>query len=260
MHGSVTELIDSHVHLDAADYDADREVVLSRAIESHVTTLITIGASDGIDSAHRAIALAETHSNVWCTVGIHPHCAGKGLSIDEIKKLAPHPRVVGIGETGLDFFRDWAPVADQERFFREQIRLAKEIQKPLIIHSRDAGARCLEILTEERAETIGGVFHCFAEDAAYAQLIWKLNFYVSFPGVITFKKAIKAQEAAKEIPLERILIETDGPYLAPEPFRGKRCESAHVKITAEALAKLKGVTFEAVAKQTTENSKRLFKI
>lgn len=252
------EFIDSHVHLDAKDFESDLSDVIKRAQEVGVRRLITIGASDGTDSAHRAIAISEKYNFIKCTVGIHPHCTGKGFSFDEIKKLSAHPNVVAIGETGLDFFRDWAPVAAQEESFRDHIRLAREIKKPLVIHSREAGARCLEILMEEKSESVGGVFHCFAEDSAFAEEIWKLGFYVSFPGIITFKKALVAHKAAKEIPLSRILLETDGPYLAPEPHRGKRCESAYIPITAQELAKIKGISLEEVAKVTTENTKRLF--
>lgn len=252
--------IDSHVHLDSKDYEPDLSEVINRALSSGVTQLITIGASDGVDSASRAVKISNQYDFIKCSVGIHPHCAGKDYKFYEIRKLSSHQNVVAIGETGLDFFRDWAPIKAQEESFREHIRLAREVKKPLIIHSREAGVRCLEILKEENAAEIGGVFHCFAEDSKFSDEIWKLGFYVSFPGIITFKKAISAKEAAKEIPLSRILLETDGPFLAPEPHRGKRCESAYIPIIAKALADLKGISVEEVAKVTTENAKKVFNL
>ncbi len=174
--------------------------------------------------------------------------------------LSQNKRVRAIGETGLDFYRDWSPKKDQERWFRLQIEIAHERKLPLIIHSREAGKECLEILKEMEAEKIGGVFHCYGEDAHFAEKLRAMNFLISFPGIITFPKATNVHEAARDIPLEQIMVETDAPYLAPVPYRGKRCESAYVRHTAERLAEIKKVTFEEVARITTENALRFYGI
>jgi TatD DNase family protein len=189
---------------------------------------------------------------------VHPHCAGSSYDIDELRRLASHPKVVGIGETGLDFYRDWAPVDRQYETFKAQITLAKEIQKPLVIHSRSAGEESIKVLMENNAADVGGVFHCFAENAAFAARLSEIGFYVSFPGQITFKKADDVREVCRGIPLERILVETDAPFLAPEPHRGKRCEPSFVVDTARKLAEIKGVSLEELAAITTQNALRLF--
>jgi TatD DNase family protein len=255
------ELIDSHTHLDAKDFDADREAVLRRAKEAGVTTIVTIGAGYGSASAGRAVALTEQHTNVWASVGIHPHDSKTAESeLETIRKLASHAKVVAIGETGLDYYRDWAPRDLQERWFRLQIALAREVKKPLVIHSRDAGADCLRLLQELGAAEVGGVFHCYAEDEHFAAELRKINFLVSFPGQVTFKKSDRLREIVRALPMEQIMVETDAPYLAPEPFRGKRCESAYVRITAEKIAETRGVTLEELASATTANARKLFRI
>jgi TatD DNase family protein len=254
------ELFDSHVHLDSTEYAPDQEAVIERARAAGITSFISIGAADGFESASRAIALAERCPFIWASAGIHPHDAGLPLDILRIKELAMHPRVVAIGETGLDYYRDWAPVEGQRSWFRAQISLARELKKPLIIHSRNAGDECLATLIDEGASEVGGVFHCFAEDASFAKKLREINFLVSFPGTISFKKADNVRAAAREIPLDQILIETDGPYMAPEPHRGKRCESAFMVHTAQALASAKGITLAEVAAATVANTKRLFNL
>ncbi len=250
---------DSHTHLDSKEFDVDRAEVIARAQAAGVTRLLTIGASDGLESAARAIALAEQHPFIWATVGLHPHDAGQEFDRTRLLDLARHPRVVAIGETGLDFFRDWAPVDKQYEAFKVQIAIAHEVQKPLVIHSRNAGAECLRILTEGKAGLVGGVFHCFAEDADFAAQLRELNFLVSFPGPLTFKKADATREICRAIPLDQILVETDAPFMAPEPHRGKRCEPAFVVETIKALAAVKGLTIEEVAIATTANALRLFR-
>lgn len=252
-------LVDTHTHLDSKEFDADREEVIQRARDAFVTRIITVGASDGVASAHRAIALAEKYDFIWATAGVHPHDAGKGCNLEELRTLAQHPRVVAVGETGLDFYRDWSPKPDQYRYFEAQVSLALEIKKPLVIHSREAGNECLRILHEMGAAAVGGVFHCYAEDAGFASKLRDINFLVSFPGVLTFKKALVAKQAAKEIPIDQILVETDAPYMAPEPFRGKRCETSHVVQTARVLAEIKGLSLDEVAEATTRNALRLFR-
>ncbi len=253
-------LVDSHVHLDAPEFNEDRDLVIARALEAGVSRFITIGAADGFESAKRAIALAERHPFIWASVGIHPHDGRTDFDVDKLRKLASHPRVVAIGETGLDFFRDWCPANLQEHWFRAQVELAKELKKPIVIHSRDAGAQCYQTLYEMGASEVGGVFHCYAEDADFAFKLAKINFLVSFPGVLTFKKSEGMREIAKKIPLSQIMLETDAPFMAPEPVRGKRCESAFMAHTAKTLATVKGVSVEEIALQTTNNAKKLFKI
>ncbi len=252
------ELIDSHCHLDMEPFDGDRDDCVARATGAGVTRLITIGTGSGLSGAKKAIALAEKHPHVWASVGIHPHSAGDTIDFTELEKLARHPKVVGIGETGLDFFRDWAPVEKQRAIFQAQIALARAIKKPLIIHSRDAGEECLATLVEHQAGEVGGVFHCFSEDAAFAEKLRAIGFLVSFPGQITFKKASAVRDICRDIPLHQIMVETDSPFLAPEPHRGKRCEPAFVVHTAQKIAEVKGLSFEEVAAITTRNALTLF--
>ena len=254
------ELVDSHTHLDATDFDLDRQEVIARARQAGVTRIVTIGAGYGAQSAHNALALATEYDFIWASVGIHPHDAQTPHEPDVIRKLADHPRAVAIGETGLDFFKNLSPPDLQELWFRSQIEIALEIKKPLIIHSREAGEACFKILTEMNAKDVGGVFHCYAEDAEFAKRLASINFMISVPGSITFKKADKFREIVKAIPLDQIMVETDAPYLTPETFRGKRCEAMHVVHTAKKLAEVKGMEFEEVAKITTANALRFFSI
>lgn len=252
------EIIDTHCHLDSEPFNQDRDEVISRAVAAGVTRMITIGTGQGLVGASRAIAIAEAHQMVWATVGIHPHNADTSLDLVYLERLAHHKKVVAIGETGLDFFRDWAPVDAQHAVFEAQIAIARRVKKPLIIHSRNAAAASLETLIEHNARDVGGVLHCFSEDAEFAAILRDINFLVSFPGQLTFKKANEVREVCKAIPLEQILVETDSPYLAPEPHRGKRCEPAYVVETARMLAQVKGLALEEVAAITTNNALRLF--
>jgi TatD DNase family protein len=256
-------LIDSHTHLDFEVFDTDRDEVILRAMQAGVTRLLTVGAgggggSTGLRSAYRAVLLAEKHPGVFASVGVHPHDASADFNGDELETLSRHPKVIAIGETGLDYFRNSAPVEDQRRVFRSQIELALKAKKPLIIHSREAGEECLATLTELGAEAVGGVFHCFSESAGFAVALAKLNFKVSFPGTLTFKKADALRSVAAAIPLTQILVETDAPYMAPEPFRGKRCESSFVTEVARCLSHIKGITYEECCSQLTKNTLSLF--
>lgn len=254
----VLNLTDSHTHLDSPEFDLDREEMIARARAAGVVRLITIGASRGLESAKSAIKLATEYDFVWATVGVHPHDAGTPFDTEELIGLAQHPRVVAVGETGLDFFRDWAPVDKQRAAFETQIGIALLVNKPLVIHSRDAGGECLEILQRLGADKVGGVFHCFAEDARFAARLREINFLVSFPGPLTFKKAQRTRDICAAIPLEQIMLETDAPFMAPEPYRGKRCESAYMVETAKHLAAIKGVSLDEIADITTANALRLF--
>jgi TatD DNase family protein len=253
-------ITDSHTHLDADAFDEDREACIERAVAAGVSRIVTVGASQGIESARRAIELAECYPFVWATAGVHPHDAGADIDFAELEALARHPKVVAVGETGLDFFRDWSPVDKQYLYFERQIDLALSVRKPLIIHSREAGEECLRILTAKGAGAIGGVFHCYSENAEFAARLKEIGFLVSFPGFITFKKQEEARAVCAAIPLEQIMVETDAPYMAPEPHRGKRCEPAFVVETARQLAKVKGLSLEEIARQTTENALRLFSL
>ncbi|MCB0344481.1 MAG: TatD family hydrolase [Bdellovibrionales bacterium] len=253
------ELIETHCHLNYAEQE-QLPTLFANARKCGVNRMICIGASDGLKSIGEAIALAETYDFVWASAGLHPHDAGSFTSADEIEEIARHPRVVAVGETGLDFFRDWSPFDAQELLFKSQIELAKRVGKPLIIHCRDAMKQTVALLQEGGADTVGGVFHCFAGTARDAAVLREMNFLVSFTGNLTFKKAVELREAAKEIPLDQIMVETDMPYMAPEPFRGKPSEPMHVYQVALKLAEIKHVTFEEVAARTTANAERLFKL
>ena len=255
---SVVTVIDSHAHLDAPEFEPDIDQVIARALTAGVSHIITIGAGYGTESAKRAVALADKHESVFAAIGVHPHDAKALPDLSELAQLIAHPKVVAIGETGLDFFRDWSPFDLQEKWFRAQISFALKYSKPLIIHSREAGPKCLEILTELGASKVGGVFHCFAEDAEFAKRLSQINFLVSFPGTITFKKADKLREVMAQIPLTQIMVETDAPFMAPEPNRSKRCESAFVVDTARKIAEIKGVPFEQVAQVTSETARKFF--
>jgi len=253
-------LIDTHAHLDAKDFDIDREEVISRAVEAGVKRLITIGAGYGIESAARAVAIAEKYSFIWATVGIHPQDANHIEEMNAVVTLATHEKVVAIGETGLDFFRDYAPHEVQKDCFRQQIQIARTVGKPLVIHSRSAGDECLAILKDTNARDVGGVFHCFEGDASYAKKLLDINFKVSFPGIVTFKNAKNVHAAVKGIPLEQMFLETDAPYLAPVPYRGKRCESAYIIETAKAIAEIKGIDVSEVIDTTSRNAVEFFKL
>lgn len=254
------ELFDSHVHLDAKDYELDLQTVLERAKIAGVTRFLSVGASDGFDSAARAIELSKKYAYIWASVGIHPHDAGTALDTQRLKDLAQHERVVAIGETGLDYHYDFAPKKSQIAWFEAQIALAIELQKPLIIHCRLAAEDCLEILIANSAYKVGGVFHCYSENADFAAKLREINFMVSFPGILTFKKSEEMRKTAAAIPLDQIMLETDGPYLAPEPYRGKRCESAFMLKTAEVLAKIKGISIQELASTTTSNAINFYKL
>lgn len=252
------EFIDTHLHLDASEFDVDRSEVVARAAKAGVGTLITIGSGYGIKSAERALKIAEEYNNIFASVGVHPNDSEESFDFDFLDNIACNKKIVAIGETGLDFYRNRATKMQQELVFRTQIELALKVKKPLIIHSRNAGEECLSILREMKADSVGGVFHCYPENHEFAARLANLGFFVSFTGVLTFKKADETRNTAAKIPLNQILIETDAPFLAPEPHRGKRCESAYMVETAKALAVVKGLSLEEVAVATCENARRLF--
>jgi TatD DNase family protein len=253
-------LIDSHAHLEMSDYDSDRDAVIKRAFDQGIEKIITIGI--GIKECEQALALARAYPFIYAALGLHPHNAKKdsGPLFDFIKERSGNEKVVALGEMGLDFFKNWSPQQDQIRCFHEQLSLARELKLPVIIHDRDAHAETVAILKEEQARDIGGVIHCFSGDYRMASECIDLGFYISIPGTVTFKNAATLHEVVQKLPLERLLVETDAPFLTPHPFRGKRNEPAYVKYVADKIAEIKKLPLEEVARATTENSKTLFRL
>lgn len=250
-------LVDSHCHIDFDPLYPRIDDVLARARENDVDYLLCVSVN--LEDFPGVLALAEQHDHIFASVGVHPNeQAGRDPDVDELLTLAEHPRVVAIGETGLDYFRSQGDLAWQRDRFRRHIHAARQCGKPLIVHSRDAPEDTIRIMTEEHAGEAGGVMHCFAEDWKMAEQALALGFYISFSGIVTFKNARAVQDVAHRAPLDRILVETDSPYLAPVPYRGKTNEPAYVKHTAEYVAGLRGIPYEELAEATSENFFRLF--
>jgi TatD DNase family protein len=256
-------LFDTHCHLDDPRLHEELDAVLDRAKAAGVRRITTIGCAHDVASVKSAVDIARQHSDwISATVGVHPHDA-KDLddaTCDAIRAAGSDSTVVAIGETGLDFHYDHSPRDTQLEAFRKQIGIAKELSKPLVIHTRSAPKETLQVLREERAGDVGGIIHCFSEDAPFAAAALDLGFISSFSGIVTFKKAIAVQEAARKQPADAILIETDAPYLAPIPKRGKRNEPAYVAHTAKCIAELRGEDQEALAEATYRNALRIFGI
>lgn len=253
-------LFDTHAHLNAEQFDTDLEEVIARAKAEEVERIVVVGFDK--PTITRAMELIEEYDFIYAAIGWHPVDAIDMTEEDLswIKELSFHEKVVAIGEMGLDYHWDKSPKDVQKEVFRKQIALAKEVNLPIIIHNRDATEDVVTILKEEGAEEVGGIMHCFTGSAEVARQCMDMNFYISFGGPVTFKNAKKPKEVAKEIPNDRLLIETDCPFLTPHPFRGKRNEPSYVKYVAEQLAELKGLTYEEIASITTENAKRLFRM
>lgn len=256
-------LFDTHCHLDDPRLFGELDAVLERAEQAGVRRITSIGCASDVHSVRSAIDIARQHPDrISATVGVHPHDA-KHLDdalCDAIRDAGTDPSVVAIGETGLDFHYDHSPHPAQEEAFRRQIAIAKELKKPLVIHTRSAPKDTLRILREEQAKKVGGIIHCFSEDAPFAAAALDLGFVSSFSGIVTFKKAVAVQQAALKQPLDALLVETDAPYLAPIPRRGKRNEPAYVAHTAARIAELRGVDPGALAERTYENALRIFGI
>lgn len=252
--------IDSHVHLNADQYDEDLQEVIDRALEAKVEKMVVIGFDR--KTIERTMQLIEQYDFVYGVIGWHPvdaiDCTQEDL--EWIEKLASHPKIVGIGETGLDYYWDKSPKDVQQVLFRKQIQLAQKIGLPIIIHNRDATGDVVRILREENAASVGGVMHCFSGSVETARECIAMNFMISLGGPVTFKNARLPKEVATEIPLEHLMIETDAPYLAPHPHRGKRNEPAFVPLVAEEIARLKGLTIEEIGQATTDNAKKFFGI
>lgn len=253
-------LFDTHTHLNDKAFAEDRQEVIQRAQELGVSLMVNVGFNR--ETIPQTLELAETYDSIYAAVGWHPQDA-KDMTEEDItwlEELSQHPKVVAIGEMGLDYYWDTSPKDVQKKVFRQQIALAKRIHKPIIIHNRDAHRDVVDILREEEAQQVGGIMHCFSGSVDIAQECLELGFYISFGGPITFKNAKKPKEVAKEVPLDRLLIETDSPYLTPHPFRGKRNESSYVKYVAQSLADIHGLSYEELCQITMENGKRLFNI
>ncbi|MEL6179523.1 MAG: TatD family hydrolase [Myxococcota bacterium] len=261
MTSSPLTLFDTHAHLDAARLASDLDAVLERARDAGVAQIVTIGASRGMDSNRRALELAQTHDWIWATVGIHPHEADLATDevIAQIEAMATdHGRVVAIGETGLDYHYDRSPREVQRSVFRRFVQMARALERPVVIHTREAEEDTVAILKEEGADQCGGVLHCFSGTRWLAEQALELGFYISFSGIVTFRSAREVQEVAQMVPDDRILVETDCPYLAPTPRRGKRNEPAYVAHTLRHVAQLRDVPAEALALQTTANAQAFY--
>lgn len=255
-------LVDSHCHLDRIDlepFDNDLANALKFAEDNGVERFLCVAIDRG--NIPDVIAIAERFDNVYASVGVHPNEEDPvEVSAEELLRLADHPKVIAIGETGLDYFRSEGDLEWQKQRFRNHIAAAKTCQKPLIIHSREAREDTIRLMQEEGAAEAGGIMHCFVEDWETARLAMEMGFYISFSGIVTFKNAEPLREVAKQVPSEMLLVETDSPYLAPVPHRGKSNQPAYVRNVAEMLAELRGESFESLAKQTTDNFNRLFNL
>ena len=250
-------LTDSHCHLDDPKYAADLDAVLDRAAAAGLTRMLSIGTGDGPPELDRAVRLADRYPQIYATVGVHPHDAAKVTpqSLDDLRALAGHNKVLAIGEIGLDYHYDFSPREVQREVFKEQLKLASDVGLPIVIHTREAWDDTMALLGEHWKGP--GIMHCFTGDAAQAREALDLNFHLAFGGVITFKTAENIREAARIVPDDRLLIETDAPYLAPIPWRGKRNEPAFMAETARRLAEVRGVTVDRIADITTANFEHL---
>jgi TatD DNase family protein len=251
--------IDSHCHIDFPDFSEGVPALLANMQAAQVDAALCVSVN--LENFPRVLAVAESHANVYASVGVHPdHDEGREPDVDELVALARHPRVVAIGETGLDYYRMQREDVDWQRArFRTHIRAARQAGKPLIIHTRNAADDTLAIMAEEGAAEAGGVMHCFTESWEVAEAALAMGFYISFSGIVSFKSAKDLKEVARRVPLERMLIETDSPFLAPMPHRGKRNEPAYVRHVAEEIAGLRGIPLEQVGAATSKNFFDLFK-
>ncbi len=253
-------LTDTHTHLDFPQFDDDREHVIERAATAGVGAMVSVGAD--LASSQAAVALAEAYPQIYAAVGVHPHDAKTVTEkvLEELRALASHPRVVAIGEIGLDFYRDLSPRDQQRQAFEQQLALASEVRKPVIIHDREAHKEVMATLRRwvEGSHQPAGVLHCFSGDLTMARQAIELGFYISIAGPVTFQNARRLRELVHQLPLEKLLIETDCPYLTPHPHRGKRNEPAYVKLVAQEVARIKGLSLEEVARITSDNAQALF--
>ena len=251
------QLFDTHCHIDFEHFDKDRDDVFHRMQEAGVSRIIAVAVE--LEQKNRLMALAEHRENVWFSVGIHPnHEVQQEPTVEQICELAGHEKCVAVGETGMDFFRHHVDAEVQAQRFRTHIQAAHQLQKPVIVHMRDADEACLRILDEENIEDCGGIMHCFSSSWASAQKALDMGMSISFSGNVTFKRNDELREVAANVPEEAILIETDSPYLAPVPMRGKRNEPTFVRHVAECIAEVRGISLEQLAALTTDNANRRF--
>ena len=251
-------LVDSHCHIPLLGEDTHIDDVLNTAKQLDVGHMLCVSVD--LDTWPKILELAQKYANIFASVGLHPNSqVEKEPLVDALAELANSTDVVAIGETGLDYYRSEGELEWQRQRFRTHIRAAKKVEKPLIIHSREARTDVIKILKDEGADNVGGVMHCFVDDWETAESAMKLGFYISFSGIVTFKNAKEVQEVAKKVPLERLLIETDSPYLTPIPYRGKPNQPGYVRYVAEFLAELRNEEYAAIAEQTTANFFQLFK-
>jgi TatD DNase family protein len=253
-------MIDSHCHLDSAEFDADRDEVIDRALEAGVEQMLAIGTGNGPPDLEAGVRLADKHPAFYATIGIHPHDAAKASPDDfqRLSRLLAHPKVLAVGEIGLDYHYDFSPRDVQKAAFIQQMEIAADAKKPIVIHTREAWDDTLAVIEQHwTPHGIGGIMHCFSGGPDEARRAMDLGFYLSFGGIVTFPKALTVQAAAKSAPGNRILIETDAPYLAPVPKRGKRNEPALMVHTARKLAELRGQSYEDICAATSENFRRL---
>lgn len=255
-------IVDSHCHLDDSSFDEDRDQVIAAAREAGVGLVLTIGTGDGPPKFDCAIRLAERYPAVYATVGVHPHDAVKAEAgtLDELERLADHPKVLAVGEIGLDYHYDHSPRDVQRRVFTEQMEMARQLQMPIVIHTREAWDDTMSLIEHHwKSSGLGGIMHCFSGTAHQARQALDSGFHISFAGVVTFKRADELREAAAIVPLDRLLVETDAPFLTPEPYRKiRRNEPRFVIETAKRLAELRGAEFAVIAEATTRNYLRLF--
>ncbi|MEZ5364399.1 MAG: TatD family hydrolase [Bryobacterales bacterium] len=255
-------VIDSHCHLDGPRFEEDRDAVLDRAREAGVEAFLTIGTGDGPPDLECALRIAERYPDVYATVGVHPHDAGKAelATLGELTKLCAERKVLAVGEIGLDYHYDHSPRDVQKRVFVEQMGIAADCEKPIIIHTREAWDDTLDLLRSNWASTgLGGILHCFSGNLEQAEMALGMGFFISFAGILTFGRSHELREVAAALPADRILVETDSPYLTPEPHRKvRRNEPRYVVDTARRLAEVRGVSYEEVAAETTRNFRKLF--
>ncbi len=252
-------LVDSHCHIPMLGKEMEVSEVIANAKDLGVEHMLCVSVD--LETYPEILSLAEQHEHIYASVGVHPNTTmQEEVSRETLAELAANDHVIAIGETGLDYFRSKGDLEWQRERFRTHIKAAKSVNKPLIIHTRDVGEDITRILQEEGADEVGGVMHCFVEDWETAQKAMEMNFYISFSGIVTFKNAREVQEVAKQVPLERMLVETDSPYLTPMPYRGKPNQPGYTRYVAEFIAELKGISYEQVAKQTTDNFFNLFNI
>jgi TatD DNase family protein len=257
------ELVDSHAHIDFPQFAEDREAMLERARAAGVTTLLAIGSGPGPEKMDCALPYADQYEWIYATVGVHPHEAKQvgPEHLQELARLAKHPKVIAWGEIGLDYFYDHSPRDVQERVFREQMTLAEEAKLPIIIHCRDAWPDCLRLIEEAWSPTgLGGILHCFTGTLDEARRGLDAGFMISFAGNSTYPKTQNIRDVARDIPMDRMLIETDAPFLAPQPYRGKRNEPAYVAEVARTLASVRNLSPEEVAESTAANFRRFFRL